>query len=89
MFPEQPSDTIVQFGPIFGPEIVLAVIVPMLIVTEDWFSAVSVLPPVVVPLFPYTEFSERIEYGVTLSAAYTATETGLDVLVMYRHGPGL
>ncbi len=35
MVPEQPSDTIVQFGPILGPERVLAVIVPMLIVTDD------------------------------------------------------
>jgi hypothetical protein len=81
VMPEHPSDTIVQFGPGAGPEVVVAVIVPMVIGTEDTFSAVSVRPDVVVPLFAYTEFAEIIEYGVTLSAAYTDTVTAADVLV--------
>jgi hypothetical protein len=79
--PEHPSDTIVQFGPALGPEVVVAVIVPIVIGVPDWFSAVSILGPVVVAVFPYTELVEIIEYGVTCSDVYTFTTTVFDVLV--------
>lgn len=88
--PEHRSDEIAKFGPGPGPEFVATLIVPMWIVTADWFVAVTVVGAVVLPVTPpYTEPGKLIPNGITFSGDDTACVTMFDVLPLKKHAPGM